>query len=86
MKKLVTGGYIMALGDTISGTEITHEEEKNIRTAMSNRPAYREGYGLRLRNADLTWEEYAVPVDPEPVVPTVEDKAEAYDILTGVSE
>lgn len=84
MKKLVVDGYIVAIGENINGILIDVDECDAILSALEECPAYREGYALRLRDVDLVWEEYEVD-PPEPPEPTDEDKAEAYDILTGVS-
>lgn len=71
-------GYIFGVGKGQGGEEITEARYDEIMAVIRNRPAPKEGTGLRLR-LDLTWEEFKIePVDD----PEVED-AEAVAILTG---
>lgn len=79
----INNGYILSIGTGNSGEEITEAEYNQILDIIRNKPAATETTDYRLRT-DLTWEEYAV--EPQPYEPIAEDKAEAYDILTGVSE
>ena len=82
--KTVKDGLIVGVGTNGIGEEITEQEYAEILAVIRNKPTARDGYDYRLKT-DLTWEEYALPpIEPEP--PTVEDKAEAYDILMGVNE
>lgn len=81
--KYVSGGYIIGIGTGNGGTEITETEYNQILDIIRNKPAATETTDYRLRT-DLTWEEYEI--QSQPYEPTDADKAEAYDILTGVSE
>ena len=80
--KLVKDGYIPQIGIDCGGTEITKAEYDEIRDVIADMPTPPSGYGYRLKT-DLTWELFELPPDPDD--PTVEDKAEAFDIITGVS-
>ena len=83
--KYSESGYILAVGTGGMGEEITDDEYNAILAVIHNKPLRTETTNYRLKT-DLTWESYEVePPDPDPE-PTIEDKAEAYDILTGVSE
>ena len=84
--KTIDSGYIISIGTGSGGEEITEQEYAEILATIRNKPTAREGFDYRLKT-DLTWEEYAMPpVEPEPYEPTIEDKAEAYDILMGEEE
>lgn len=76
--------YILAIGTGLGGTEITESEYNEIMTAIQNKPPRTSTLDYRLKT-DLTWESYEHEPDPEPE-PDDSDKAEAYDILMGVSE
>ena len=86
--KIISGIYILSIIQTnsnaITAEEVTKAEYDEIKSVVDEKPPAREGYDYKLKT-DLTWEEYKLPDNPEPEY-TVEDKAEAYDILTGVSE
>ena len=84
MKKTVIDGYIFCLS-TVKGTDISESEQAAIETAIKNRPIPPEGFDYRLRDSDLTWElcEYTASDETETMTET-EEKAMAYDILTGV--
>ena len=85
--KLIIDGYIAALS-TGGGTEITESEYSTIMQKIQNKPTDPEGFQYKLRADNLEWELVELPPnEPEPEYePTIEDKAEAYDILTGVIE
>ena len=83
MRKIVVNGYISGLSD-LAGEAITQEEYNDILAAMREKPEPRLGFAYKLNDKSLIWDMYELP--PTPDVPTVEDKAEAYDILMGVSE
>lgn len=86
--KITDNGYILSLGQTDRATEheITEDEYNAILAAIRSKPAATETTDYRLRE-DMTWEAYEIePPDPEEDEPTESDKAEAYDILMGVSE
>ena len=83
--KIVSGNYILSILQSNSALfiqEITAEEYATIKTAVDNKPAATPDYDYRLKT-DLTWERYEI-TPPSPEEPTIEDKAEAYDILMGV--
>ena len=82
--KTVIDGYILMIGEGLGETVIEESEYNEIMSIIHNKPAPRDGYDYILKT-DLTWEEYELPPVPE-YEPSVEDKAEAYDIITGVSE
>lgn len=84
--KTIADGFLVMIGTGNGGTEITETEYAEILTTIRNKPTARDGFDYRLKT-DLTWEEYELPpasdVEDEP---TIEDKAEAYDILMGEEE
>lgn len=65
--KVLINGYIEGLCESTTPlnhlTEITQAEADEIKSRISTRP-YAEGKGYRLK-ADLTWEEYDLPVIDE---------------------
>lgn len=65
-------------------TEIKENEYITLREMMHNRPTAPDGYTYALQDDPSEWVLVELPDEPEE--PTVEDKAEAYDILTGVSD
>lgn len=81
--KIVTDGYIMAIGYGSIGQQITDAEYNQILELIQNRPTDTETIGYMLKE-DLTWEQY----DKEPPVPYVEepDAEELLNILTGETE
>ena len=83
--KVVSNGYIWEIGTTSAFGSVPGEIEEPEYSQLKNvfeHPPVKDGYYYVLKT-DLTWEER--PVEPSPE-PTVEDKAEAYDILMGVGE
>lgn len=64
--KIVENGYILLFGTNCGGTEITREEYDELQEVFQSRPIPEAGYDYRLKE-DLTWEQYEVPTDPEPV-------------------
>ena len=81
--KILSDGYITAIGTGPGGTEITEAEYNEIKSVISNMPKAKSGYWYRLKD-DLTWEQSELTIaDQEP---TVEEKAAAYDILMGLEE
>lgn len=79
--KYISGDEIIAIGKGAGGVEITETEYNEIMSIIQNRPAA-EGKGYRLK-ADLTWEEYDVPPEPEPSDEDELSDAEALNILLG---
>lgn len=65
--KQLSDNYITAIGTGYGGTEITEAEYSAIMAAIQSRPQA-EGTGYRLK-ADLSWEEYDLPPQPEPEEP-----------------
>ena len=80
--KLIENGYITAIGTGGSGTEITDAEYNQIMAAIRQKPERTETTDFRLK-ADLTWEEYSRPPEPEP---DEIDAEEALRIITGGAE
>ena len=71
-------------------TEIPEEKYNEIMTILKNRPTAPDGYSYRLTE-DLQWELYELPIDEteesiESSMTETEEKAQAYDIIMGVSE
>ena len=83
--KVVEDGYIKAIGTGSQGEEISENEYNEIQKIIHNRPTAPDGYGYRLKES-LEWELHNLPEEDEPVMSELEEKAMAYDILTGVSE
>lgn len=79
--KQTSNNYILAIGTGYGGTEITETEYNEIMAIIQNHPTA-EGKGYRLK-ADLTWEEYDLPPEPEPSDEDELSEAEALDILLG---
>lgn len=79
--KQLFDNYILAIGTGNGGEEITEAEYNNIMTIIRNRPQA-EGKGYKLK-ADLTWEEYDLPPEPEPSDDDEISNGEALDILLG---
>ena len=63
--KLTGSDYLMAIGTGLGGTEITESEYNNILSIIRSRPTPPAGFDYRLK-ADLTWEQYELPPEPEP--------------------
>lgn len=59
------GNYLISIGTGPGGTEITESEYNNILSVIRSRPTPPAGFDYRLK-ADLTWEQYELPPDPEP--------------------
>ena len=73
--------HIIAIGTGAGGTEITETEYNDIMAIIQNRPSA-DGKGYRLK-ADLTWEAYDLPPEPEPSDEDELSDAEALKILLG---
>ena len=81
--KNIKDGYILSIGNGISGDiEITEQEYNNILTAIQTAPTETETVAYRLKT-DLLWESYEKDLDPEP---DESDYATAGRILMGVEE
>ena len=59
------GNHLISIGTGPGGTEITESEYNNILSVIRSRPTPPAGFDYRLK-ADLTWEQYELPPDPEP--------------------
>ena len=79
--KQTSNNYILAIGTGYGGTEITEAEYNEIMAIIHSRPIA-EGKGYRLK-ADLTWEEYDLPPEPEPSDEDELSDTEALNILLG---
>ena len=73
--------YILTVGVGAGGIEISADEYSEILSIIQNRPIA-EGKGYRLK-ADLTWEEYDLPPEPEPSDEDEISTDEALNILLG---
>lgn len=63
--KSVDFDHLISIGTGPGGTEITESEYNNILSVIRSRPTPPAGFDYRLK-ADLTWEQYELPPDPEP--------------------
>lgn len=63
--KSVDFDHLISIGTGPGGTEITESEYNNILSIIRSRPTPPAGYDYRLK-ADLTWEQYELPPEPEP--------------------
>lgn len=78
--KEIENGYIITVGEGSGSIRISEEEYSRIISALSRVPTQKKGFGLRLRDEDLTWEEY----EAEPIPESDEvDDSEALEILLG---
>lgn len=83
--KTIVDGYILAIGKGTGGVEIAEEEYNTILNLVRNKPPKAGTTDYRLRE-DLTWEVYEMPPPSEDAEAyDVIDKAEAFDILMGVT-
>lgn len=85
--KIVDGDYLFGIGTNgnDSVTAITENEYNEILSAVQTAPQAPDGYTYKLHADNLEWELVESPPAPEDE-PTIEDKAEAYDILMGEEE
>ena len=74
-------GILLAIGTGAGGTEITEVEYNEIMAIIQSCPNV-DGKGYRLK-ADLTWEEYDLPPEPEQSDEDEISAEEALDILLG---
>lgn len=85
--KNIADGYLESLSTGIGQTPITETEYESILSLIRNAPAAPNGYTYKFRADTLEWELVETPMTDIPEeVPTIEDKAEAYDILIGEVE
>ena len=73
--------HIIAIGTGAGGTEITKVEYDKIMSIIQKRPSA-DGKGYRLK-ADLTWEAYDLPPEPEPSDEDELSDTQALNILLG---
>lgn len=81
--KQISDDYILAIGTGLGGIEITETEYNSILSTIQSRPVS-DTQGYRLR-ADLTWEAYDLPPEPEPSDDDEISDEEAFNILIGGS-
>ena len=81
--KQTSDNHIIAIGTGAGGTEITKVEYDEIMAIIQNRPSA-DGKGYRLK-ADLTWEAYDLPPEPEPSDEDELSDAEALNVILGVT-
>ena len=81
--KQVSDDYILAIGTGPGGVEIDETEYNSILSVIRARPVS-DTQGYRLR-ADLSWEAYDLPAQPEPNDDDEISNEEALDILLGGS-
>lgn len=77
--KMLSDGYIDAIGTGYGGTEITEAEYSELMAIIQARPTPEEGYSYKLRE-DLTWELVEVPVIE------TEEEATEQDYLDALAE
>lgn len=80
-KQFNENNKLIAIGTGAGGIEISADEYREILSVIQNHPTA-EGKGYRLK-ADLTWEEYDLPPEPEPSDEDELSEAEALEILLG---
>ena len=78
----VENGYVIAVGDSIVGEEITEKEFKEILEKIKSSPRDPNGYQYKLRADTLEWELVELPPAPEPS----EDPAEIEDYENALVE
>lgn len=79
--KQIIDNYLTAIGTGPGNIEITEAEYNQILSIIQNRPQS-EGKGYKLKT-DLTWEEYDLPLEPEPSDDDEISNDEAISIITG---
>ena len=79
--KIITDGYLIAVGSGSGGTEIAEADYNNLLEIIRNKPLAESGYDYRLK-ADLTWELHEIPPVPAPEDDEISD-TEALNIITG---
>jgi len=77
--RVISGGYILAVGVDIGGEEITEAEYNELLGIIRSKPAATDTTDYRLRE-NLTWDSYEVePPDPDPEL----DGEDVLEILLG---
>ena len=83
--KTVSNGYIQTIGTGAGGIEIPENEYRELYGVFQSRPGD-DGNIYELCADTLTWEKTgAYPDTEDSALTETEQKARAYDILTGVS-
>ena len=78
--KIITDGYLVAIGNGCGGTEITEAEYNNLLEIIRNKPIAESGYDYRLKT-DLTWEVYELPI-----ISTEDEDANEADYIAALAE
>ena len=78
--KIITDGYLVAVGSGSGGTEIAEAEYAELLNIIRTKPVASEGYDYRLKS-DLTWELYELPI-----IPTTDEDANEADYLAALAE
>lgn len=81
---VIKNGYVDSFGtaEREVATVISEARYNEIKSKLGNHPTAPAGYTYKLRADNLEWELVELPPETE-YEPTIEDKAEAYDILIG---
>ena len=82
--EIQNNGYVVGVGKGNVGIEISEERYNSVLSALPLKPPATENTDYLL-TIGLVWEPYERPPAP-PLEPTIEDKAEAYDILMGEAD
>ena len=88
--KMLSDGYITAIGTGPGGTEITEAEYNDIKSVIDNMPQAESGYWYRLTDS-LVLERYEIiTVAPEPTteerIAALEEELDAAKILLGLED
>ena len=88
--KILSDGYITAIGTGPGGTEITEAEYNEIKPVIVNMPQAESGYWYKLTDS-LVWEKYEIITPaPEPTpeerIAALEEQLAAAKILLGLEE
>ena len=78
--KIITDGYLVAVGIGSGGTEITEAENSELLNIIRSKPVATEGYDYRLK-ADLTRELYELPP-----MPIEDEDANEADYIAALAE
>ncbi len=81
-KKVISDGFVVAVGTNIIGEDITESEYQMLLTIIGNKPIPPYNLDYKLRADTLEWQLVELPLESGPES-SVEAKAEAYDILMG---
>ena len=73
-KKVISDGFVVAIGTNIIGEDITESEYQMLLSVIRNKPAASDYHDHKLRADTLEWELVELPPMPEPE-PGAEDNA-----------